>query len=194
MCFPVASFGAVFLLMNSLFVILDASSFAIRVFGLVGLISATFPLMVLCMFLMSSRTQHSFWLCSIKMLLVGCLVQVCTLILFICLEIGAGAGAVGFISLASLLALTVEMNTNSPVAIRPDKDETSNIIVGMMKSLVFFGFSPVDSDEHEDTTRNSSKRRKKKKNSRLLDATLDDERKDGRNKKRSSAYSPPDIV
>lgn len=178
--------------MNSLFVILDASSFAIRVFGLVGLISATFPLMVMCMYLMSSKTQHSFWLCSIKMLLIGSLCQVCTLILFICLEIGAGAGAVGFISLASLLALTVEMNTNSPVSIKPGKGDTPQLMIGdMMKCLVLFGLSPAD--EHES---NQRRLRRKKKNSRLLDRTLDEDDAgiETKQQRSSESYMPPDIV
>ena len=68
--------------MNSLFVVLDSNSFAIRVFGLVGLISSSFPLMVMCMFLMSSQTQYSFWACSVKSLLIGCLRSVSHCILY----------------------------------------------------------------------------------------------------------------
>lgn len=113
------------------------------------------------------------------------------LILFICLEIGAGAGAVGFVSLASLLALTVEMNTNSPVPIQPNsKGEKSNMIIGgMMKCLGLFGLTSVD--EHEDTRR----RKRRKNKSRLLDRTLDedDDRKHSK-KERSSTYLPPDIA
>jgi hypothetical protein len=192
-----ASFGVLFLLMNSLFVVLDSSSFVIRVFGLVGLISCSFPLMVICMFLMSSKTQHSFWACSVKVLIFGFLCQVSTLILFIlALPMGAGAWAAGIVSSASLLALTVEMNLNSPVAVKAGKgEEASQLIIGdMMKCLVLFGLSPFDEQEH---TRRRQ-RRKKKKSRLLLDPTLDEEEptnSNGSKQNRSSDdYMPPGIV
>ena len=178
--------------MNSLFVTLDESSFAIRVFGLIGLISGTFPLMVIGMYLLSSKTQANFWTCSVKMLLLGCLCQCCTLILFIMgLDLRAGAWAAGIISLACLLALTVEMNTNYPLHLptKPGEAESSHLIVGnLWKCLVQFGLSPVD--EERETKRRRS-RRKKNKKSRLLDEVLDEQ---GTTREERGVYSAPEIV
>jgi hypothetical protein len=111
---------------------------------------------------------------------------------------GAGAWAAGIVSSASLLALTVEMNLNSPVAVKAGKgEEASQLIIGdmnMMKCLVLFGLSPFDEQEH---TRRRQ-RRKKKKSRLLLDPTLDEEEptnSNGSKQNRSSDdYMPPGIV
>ncbi|KAL3790950.1 hypothetical protein HJC23_004932 [Cyclotella cryptica] len=190
----VAIFGVLFLVMNSLFVTLDTSSIAIRAFGLVGLVSSTFPLMVMWAFVLSSKTQHSFWTWSVKMLLFGCFCQGCTLILFILgSDLGAWAWASGIISLSWLLLLTVEMNTNSPVlppSVSGKSESSKANNGGVMKCLGLFGLSPgAEQEQSESKSRRISRR--KKKNSRLLDGgvkTVD------RNQHCQAEYTPPDIV
>lgn len=181
--------------MNALFLVLDLSSFAIRVFGLVGLISSTFPLMVICMYLMSSKTQYSFWVWSIKMLFLGVVCQVCALVLFIvALPLSAGVWTAGIVSLTYLLGLTVEMNMNSPLVGQTGKGKSSqSMIEDMMKYFGLFEFSPV----HESESRSKSKQSvsRKKKTSPLLDITLDEgSAQNERKERRSSVYMPPDDI
>ena len=114
----------------------------------------------------------------------------CILILFIlAIPLGAGAWAAGIISSAALLALTVEMNMNSPVSVNGDKGESSQLMIGdMMKCLVLFGLSPGDDEDKSPR----KKKRKKKKNSRLLEESLSDNGATNKGKqKRSSEYKPP---
>ena len=180
--------------MNSLFVILNSSSFAIRLFGLIGLLSAGFPSIIMCMFLMNSKTQRSLWAFSIKMLLVGCLCQVSTLILLILvLPLGAGAWAAGIVSSVSLLALTLEMNTNSPVSVKAGKEGETSIIGDLAKCLAWLGLSPVDGQEPKASRRG---RKKKRKSKTLIENTTDDEETMvtmDTLQNRSSEYVPPDI-
>eukprot|EP00956_Cyclotella_meneghiniana_P030824 scaffold78879_cov34-Cyclotella_meneghiniana.AAC.2 len=104
-----------------------------------------------------------------------------------------GAWAAGIVSSVALLALTIEMNTNSPVSVKSSKEGEASIVENFAKFLAGVGLGPGDEQE---TKLSRRKRKKKRKSKILLENATDDEATMATTdtlQNRSSEYMPPDI-